>query len=199
MAKIKNIKESTLDAEFVRVYEENFDRLFFFALKYTKSEELAKDVVSDVFLNLWKSRDRFSEIRQLESYLYISVKNEAIHVLSKNFNHSSLDAEKEIKSIDQVDPQELLQEKELLKEIDRTVEQLPDQCRLIFDMAKNRQMKYKEIAEELGVSVSTVRMQLIKATSAIKDSIRKKYDDDNHTGHIQLGMVSLMLISLVGI
>lgn len=178
---------------FTRIYEENFERLFFFALTTTRSQDLSKDIVSEVFLNLWKKKDKFSQIKQLESYLYICVKNEAINVLSKNSHvDHSVDLERDIKIIDKVDPEELLLEKELLKEIKASVSKLPDQCRLVFEMAKNQQMKYKEIALELGISVSTVRMQLIKANTIIKETITSKYRDDDMQS-LRLGIIVTLL------
>lgn len=200
--KVRNFKSDlSLKAEFTKLYNDHFDRLFYFALTFTKSEDLAKDVVSEVFLKLWKNRSGFSEIRQIESYLYISIKNEAIQILSRNLvSTNSHDFERDAKIIDKIDPEELLIEKELIQEIERTVSQLPDQCQLIFNMAKNRQMKYKEIADELGISVSTVRMQLIKASGIVRDTIRKKYDDsEDSLGAFKLGVVSLLLTILVGI
>ena len=200
--KIRNLKSnsaSLLESEFTKIYKENFDRLYFFAFTYAKSEELAKDIVSEVFLNLWKNRTKFSEIRQLESYLYIAIKNQAIHVLSRNLKHTdSIEFEKEAKMIDKVDPEELLLEKELLREIELAVEELPDQCQLVFNMAKNQQMRYKEIAEELGISVSTVRMQLIKASGIIRETIRKKYSDEQGTDVLRIGAVRLFLLALIG-
>ena len=201
-SKIRRLEiEGSLKTKFTRIYQDHFDRLYYFALTFTKSEDLAKDVVSEVFLKLWQNRSGFNEIRQIESYLYISVKNEAIQVLSRNLvSTNSHDFDQEAKIIDKIDPEELLIEKELIQQIERTVSQLPDQCQLIFNMAKNRQMKYKEIADELGISVSTVRMQLIKASGIIRDTIRKKYDDsEDSLGAFKLGVVSLLLTILVGV
>lgn len=203
--KIRNFdSEFSLKAEFTRIYHDHFDRLYYFALKFTKSEDLAKDVVSEVFLNLWKNRASFSEIRRMESYLYISVKNQAIQMLSHNLKSSnSIEFEKEARIIDKIDPEELLLEKELIQEIEKAVATLPPQCQLIFNMAKNKQMKYKEIAEELGITVSTVRMQLIKASRIVKETIRKKYNDsddaDDSLSSMRMGMVSALLLSFSGL
>lgn len=199
--KLGNLEfKESFKEEFSKIYSDHFDRLYYFALSFTKSDDLAKDVVSEVFLKLWKKRNGFSGIRQIESYLYISVKNEAIQVLSNNLNKvKSLEFEQAARVIDRIDPEELLIEKELVQEISQVVSKLPDQCQLIFNMAKNRQMKYKEIAEELNISVSTVRMQLIKASGIIKDAIQKKYDDPSLAiGSVKMGMINLLPMVLMG-
>ncbi len=201
LSKVRKLESDiSLKKRLTGIYEDHFDRLYYFAISITKSDDLAKDVVSEVFFKLWKNRSAFSEIRQIESYLYISVKNEAIQVLSGNLvKGKSLDFDQEAKAVDRINPEELLIEKELIQEISGAVQKLPEQCQLIFNMAKNRQMKYKEIAEELGISVSTVRMQLIKATGTIKETIRDKYKDDKSLDSYKIGMIWLLLASLIGL
>src|SRR5690606_42043092 len=66
MAKIRTLSERDHEDYFERIYSEYFDRLFAYALVITKSENLAKDVVSDVFFNLWNAKKNLSSVRSEE-------------------------------------------------------------------------------------------------------------------------------------
>lgn len=195
---MRNLKSSiSVQEVFEDVYSENFDRLFLYARTITKSAELAKDVVSDVFVDLWDHRSRLSKIRDIESYLFISVKNHAIRIVSNNQNNlHTNDLESTIKNIDRIDPEEILLEKELLDLIENEVSLLPDQCQLIFRMAKDKQMKYKEIALELGISSSTVKTQLVKGISIIRTAICNQYGDSIDENYANKSSLANLLILL---
>lgn len=177
---------------FDEIYHQNFDRLFLFALKITKSRELARDVVSDVFAELLSNKIQLEKIRQIESYLFISVKNRAIGVVSKRFDYDIDSAEAALKDIDNVSPEEILLEKELFELIENAVKALPAQCQLVFRLAKENKMKQKDIAEQLGISITTVKSQLLKATSRIKETILDHYGNSLPLiGYRQLGIILL--------
>jgi RNA polymerase sigma-70 factor (family 1) len=181
--KIVRFREvDSFEDQFKKIYEDQFDRLYYFAKSIVKSDQIAEDVVAEVFLNLWKGRAKFSEIRKLDSYLFIAVKNQATRVLYEQPNSIDVSAlENTVHFMDKVDPQELMLEKELTDALEEVVSKLPDQCQLIFRMAKDRQMKYNEIAGELGISVSTVRSQLSKASSVIRKFLYDKYYESDGT------------------
>lgn len=173
-------KADSFKDQFEKIYEDQFDRLYFFARSMVRSEALAEDIVAEVFLNLWKSRERFSEIRELDAYLFISVKNQATRMLYEEPQKMDVSyLEKTVKMVDRINPEEILLEKELTTALDEVVSRLPDQCQLIFRMARNKHMKYKEIAEELDITVSTVRTQLTKASSIIRKYLLEKYHESN--------------------
>ena len=187
-----------LDETFERIYHENFDRLFVFALKITRSREMARDLVADVFTELWSNRARLGRIRHIESYLFISIKNNAIRTVSKRLNMDIDSMEATLKAIDNVNPEEVLLEKELFDLIERVVRSLPDQCQLILRLAKDKNMKHKEIADELGISVTTVKSQLLKATTRIKEAILNHYGSSIYSpGYRQLSMIVIMILALL--
>ncbi|MEQ8339046.1 MAG: RNA polymerase sigma-70 factor [Cyclobacteriaceae bacterium] len=185
--------------DFEEVYTEHFQPLFIYARKLTNSAELAKDIVSDVFYNLWKSNPDFSQIKEIKSYLFIAVKNHAIRILTRNpQDFISLDQDQFIKKVDRTDPEEVLLEKELLQAIEIAVSKLPDQCQLIFDMAKNQQMSYQEIGKELGISQSTIKTQVGRALNEIRVSIADHLEaGSHHHKSIKSGIVSSLIIALL--
>ncbi|XOV92952.1 MAG: RNA polymerase sigma-70 factor [Bacteroidota bacterium] len=187
----------SLETLFERIYRENFDRAFFIAKYLIKSEALAEDVVSEVFISLWKMGSRIKEIKDIESYLFIAVKNQAIRKLYEEPEKVDNSFENPAHTIDHINPEEILLEKELSDAIEEVVSSLPDQCQLIFRMAKNRQMKYHEIADELGISISTVRTQLSKAFSIVRQFLYERYHGSANmsSGRKILPFASLMIIA----
>lgn len=187
------------DLQFEKIYLENFDRLFLYATTITKSDELAKDIVSDVFVDLWKNMQRLAQIKDINSYLFISVKNQAIRTVSNNpENLQNYDFESVVKGIDRINPEEVLLEKELFDFIESVVKNLPDHCQLVFRMAKDQNLSNKEIAEELGVSVATVKSHLLKATATLRTAICEKYSESmNDFGVDKFKIASFLLLSYI--
>ncbi len=157
------------DSYFEKVYTEYFDRLFAYALVITKSESTAKDVVSDVFYGLWNSKKDLYTVKELKSYLYTSVKHQAIRAISKDFSKYHSDKYNlTIATIDGLDPEELLLGKELTEFIDKAVNKLPPQCGLVYRMIREDNLSYIEVAKELGISHDTVKHHLKTALKKLK-------------------------------
>ena len=182
---------------FEAVYAEFFKPLYRYARSIAKSDDLAKDVVSDVFFNLWKSGSDLSQIKELRSYLFRSVKNQVIRTLSYDpRSFGSIDTENHMKQIERVNPEEVLLEKELIEVIERAIGNLPDQCQLIFDMARNQQLTYAEISEKLNISQSTIKTQVSRAIAAIKHTIEIYYNDGD-SPYFKYGMGGALLVILL--
>jgi RNA polymerase sigma-70 factor (ECF subfamily) len=192
--------QNSFRQQFEAAYHKNFDKLYIYAKTITKSEEMAKDVVSEVFFNLWKMQPSFSAIKELDSYLFISVKNLSIRAISKDpKSFVSLDFENTLKTIEKINPEELLLEKELFHIIESVINTLPDQCRLVFHLVKDKQLKYREVAEELGIAEGTVKNHLIKALHLIREKVRTHLEDD-HTSfdrYTKLGVAALLFTNII--
>ncbi|WP_258105291.1 RNA polymerase sigma-70 factor [Marinoscillum sp. MHG1-6] len=188
----------SLELRFRKIYNDNFQDLFLYARAICKSEELAKDIVSEVFVNLWKSREELERVRNLKAYLLVSVKNECIKM---HYKETARNGEREnehfINQIERVGPEEVLLGNELLRLIETTIDKLPDQCRLIFDLVKNQHKSYKEISQELGISTSTVSTQMGRAIQSIRRAIQDEYDQDSFEAFSNTAMTLLLVLFLV--
>lgn len=148
--------------------------LYQFAYSFIKSHELAEEIVSDVFIRIWQKRTQLREVENLRLYLYVSTKNHALNYLQKIrrshvFNLDELSVE--ITSI-QANPEQLLITKEMHDRVTLAVNQLPLRCKMIFKLVKEDGLKYREVAELLGISVKTVEAQVTLAIKKLGNTIR---------------------------
>lgn len=161
------------------LYTSLYSYLFGFAKTIVQSRESAEEVVSDVFIKLWERRKELEKIENLKVYLYVATRNIAFNYLDKqkrNSTNSIDDVEAEFTSID-FDPEQLLITADMLALIQKAIDQLPPKCKVIFKLAKEDGLKYREIAEVLSISVKTVENQLAialyKIGTAVSFDIRR--------------------------
>jgi RNA polymerase sigma-70 factor (family 1) len=153
--------------------------LFPFAKTLVKAKEPAEEIVSDVFIKVWEKRKGLEKIDNLKVYLYVTTRNIALNYVEKQkrtATHSIEDYTVELSSV-YFDPEQLLITADMLALIQKAIDQLPPKCKMVFKLAKEDGLKYREIAEVLNISVKTVENQLAialhKIGSAVSFDIRK--------------------------
>lgn len=155
------------------LYEMFFSRLKKFSFSIVKSNEVAEEIVSDVFIKLWQIRGRLMEVDNLTVYLYTIAKNFSFNYITKNYKNPVVSLDKiDVEIFINLDnPEELCISADHIKSIQLTIRKLPPQCRLIFQLVKEDELKYKEVAGILNVSVLTVRNQVAIATRKIAETL----------------------------
>jgi RNA polymerase sigma-70 factor (family 1) len=139
-------------------------RLIKFCELYVSKKEVAEEIVADVFVTFWNQRLKMLEVENLETYIFISVKNRALNYLRKNATVQLVqidDTHTEIVAYS--NPEAEIERKELFFKLDQAIETLPQQCKIIFQLVKEDGMKYKEVAEILNISHKTVQTQVLRA------------------------------------
>lgn len=161
----------------MKAYEELYsvlaEGLQRFSFSIIKSKEAAEEIVSDVFIKVWQIRDRLAEIDNLKVYVYTITKNFSINYIQRNYKNASVNIETmdiEV-MIETGNPEELCISTEMVNNIRKAIQQLPPQCRLIFQLVKEDGLRYKEAAEVLNISALTVRNQLAIAVRKIAASL----------------------------
>jgi RNA polymerase sigma-70 factor (family 1) len=147
-------------AAFEECYRRYFVRLYRFCFSIVHQKQPAEDIVHDVFMQLWKKREG-TPIRNLEVYLYVSVKNLSLNYL-RNTSSRIVDlAERSHEYIQfNADPETLLIHSEAVKKMNAAIRGLPPRCKLIFKLIKEDGLKYKDVATLLDLSIKTVEAQL---------------------------------------
>jgi RNA polymerase sigma-70 factor (ECF subfamily) len=152
-----------------------------FSKTIIKSNELAEEVVSDIFIKVWQNRAEIGKIENFKLYLYISTKNTALNYLSRHFRKEVISLEEMAinTNVSPYNPEQLLITSEAVKKINYEINKLPPRCKLIFKLVKEDRLKYNEIADLLNISVKTIDSQMAialkKISSAINFDLKKRY------------------------
>lgn len=154
-------------------------RLFHLAYAYLHSKELAEEAVLDVFTTIWNKRDSLSVVKDIERYLYISVKNQALHYIRRNYikENDSLDLyEIELLPEDNT-PEKTLIDHEYQSLIQDAINSLPPKCKEVFRLVLADKLKNREIADLLDISEKTVNQHIALAYKRISAYVNKQYSD----------------------
>lgn len=162
-----------LEALFKRFYKP----LRAYAFRFVNEKELAEDIVQDIFYELWHKRAtvRFDD-EAVRSYLFKAVYNHSLHLLNKKMqqNRTILTPESESQILDRYlaahhfNSEQSLLLNELKEKISAYIDTLPPQCRKIFILSRAYELKNKEIAEQLNISIKAVEKQIGKALAGLK-------------------------------
>lgn len=173
---------------FSTFYDLFYHQVFRFSYYYLRNNEACKEVVTDVFFSVWRSRVKLIEISNIEVYLFTVAKNASLNYLRKASSHQFVPIDDIPMNLEQCE--ENLENNILSKEMDKhlteTINKLPEKCRIIFLMSRHEGMETKEIAEALGLAESTVRGQIKIAVNKIMEQMRKLYPN--------LGLIKLLLL-----
>ncbi len=159
------------------VFKIYYQRLFRFALHYLNDDEIAKDVVQDVFAIIWEDCKKFAQVKNLSSWLYTLTKNQCLKKIDKlKVRQKHTDEIKyrqlnlSLSSLNELDTSPITFD-EISTIINKTLENLPQQTRLIFEMSRFDDKKNREIADELNISIKTVEANMTKALKQLKTAL----------------------------
>ena len=146
------------------LFRSHFTGLCYFAQKYVKDFETAKEIVQDAYISMWEKRETIDMERAVKSYLTMVIHNKCTNHLRDNrkFDKNILDIEN-LLDVPEYESSDSLVADELKISIDSAINELPEKCREIFVLNRYENLKYKEIADKLQISVKTVESQMSKA------------------------------------
>lgn len=184
---------------FDQFYALFYEKLVWYALKITGDRACSEDIVSDLFLTFLQKKDMFLKVTKVESYLYYSVRNEAIKAV-KRLNQK---IEGDLFSIpdDNTTPFTILEFNELCDTMDQGISKLPPQQQLVFKLIREEGLKYKEVALKLSISVKTIENHMTKAIASLRQVLKNSLEDvDTEKSYSNTSITTLLnqivLISL---
>lgn len=152
----------------VREFETYFRRLYLplgmYAMRIVGDADDAEDVVSDAFIKVWQAVEEGLEVADFRAFMYRSVRNRCVSFLRQKVEHEDVDAVPDIS-------EEVIDTSERDARIWRAIDDLPEKCREVFLMSKRDGLSNAEIADELGISVKTVKNQMTKAFSRLREAL----------------------------
>jgi RNA polymerase sigma-70 factor (ECF subfamily) len=166
------------ETAFKQLFDLYYQKLFHVAFYFLKSKEQGEEVVADVFFNLWMKRKMLRTISNIENYLYITTRNQALHYLKKqekqtNINVSDLYHVEWIP--DNETPELNLLNQEYKSLIQQAIYSLPEKCREVFRLVLSDKLKHKDIAQLLNISEKTVEAHISQAYKRIAEYVNKSY------------------------
>jgi RNA polymerase sigma-70 factor (ECF subfamily) len=157
---------------FEQVFKEYHRSMCYLAEKYLLDKEEAEDVVADAFTKLWHGRMQFSDAGHIKGFLITSIRNACLNLLKQKQRRSASNNELAYLLVDKEDDFfRKLVETELLKKLYPFIEQLPKQCRAVFEQVYFEGSSIEETATKLGISTRNVRSQKSRAEQLLRDKI----------------------------
>ncbi|WMX16173.1 MULTISPECIES: RNA polymerase sigma-70 factor [unclassified Aureispira] len=158
--------------EFQEIYHRHFNGLANYAYSVLKDKDAAKDVVQDVFLDLWNKRETLSIKTSLEAYLIRAVKFKSIDFIRKDKTKQQYVANMTPSGVPQTESDDGDERNEdRKKQLSYAIAQLPAKCRQVFLLSRVNGYTYKEIAEEMDISAKTVENQISRALKLLRQKL----------------------------
>lgn len=159
------------DKTFEELFRLHFNNLTGFVFGYVRDEDVAKDIVHDVFLTLWNNRDHLDFSYSAKAYLFTLAHNYAqnyirhLRVVEVN--------EREIVVMTEAFAGELVEYEEYYVRLDKKMLELPDKQRAVLLKCVVEGKKYQEVADELGVSLNTIKKHMSRALKFLRDELQE--------------------------
>lgn len=173
MLDLQQGKEHALQAIFNQYYK----YLLVTGYNIIGDNDKAKDLVQDVFFELWKKREQIDIQYSLKAYLRKAVVNRSLNYLKMHkridWGEDHFDTQTPTQ---EVSPQQVLEASDLQSAINKTIDHLPTKCKTIFKMSRFEHFSHKDIAAQLNISTKTIENQITKALKLIRAAV-EQYND----------------------
>lgn len=158
---------------FEKLFVDWYSPLHAYACSVLKDESLAAEAVQTVFTRLWEKREQLRVQASVKAYLYGSVYHECISWMRRERTRREYRSGVLRRLGGQADrslenASDKAEVRELEQQFQRALDELPEQCKAIFQLSRFSELKYREIAEQLGISVKTVETQMTKALKLLR-------------------------------
>ncbi len=176
---VKRLRNGEKEA-FENIYLIYHKQVLGLAIRYLKDHQLAEDAVQDVFSKLWLNRHKLDSEKSIKAFLFTVLKNHVLNMIKmrkrqilRQFEYAEVN-KKESKSADQ---EIIFEDAEVI--LSEGLNKLPEKKKVVFKMKTFDGYSNNEIADQLGISVHTVKSQFYKANKFIKKFLSAHLDLNN--------------------
>lgn len=159
-------------AVFSEIYERYWERLLAIAFYHAKHRTVAEEIVQEIFVRLWQRRTSLV-IGDLGAYLATACKFMVFKYYAREKHRSELLEQHMALSSADVDQDELIAARFLEEYLHGIVEQLPDKCKIVYQLKTEEGLSMAQIGQRLSISSHTARNHLAKARSVIRASLKE--------------------------
>lgn len=157
---------------FATIFDRYNRQMYTLAFRYLKNREMAEDAVQQVFINFWVNRHKIDIDLNIRNLLFTSLKNHTLNVIRNNKKAIEKNYESLMESTYNLEGEEEYEESlQMTTLIDKAVEQLSPQRRQIFYLKIMEGFSNQQIAEKLGLSINTVKVQYYHILKEIRDFV----------------------------
>lgn len=171
--------KSGSEKAFEYFFKTYFEQLYQYAFQITKEQFQSEEIVEETFVMLWEKRKQIDLLDTPKSYLFRMVYNQCLNY----FKHKKVSDKYKAFFVHHQPvsdfpgsftgyPLETLINREFQEILERSIQKLPDQCRRVFTMSRLEGRKNKEIAMLLGISINTVKTQLLRGLKSVRSDLR---------------------------
>lgn len=152
------------------LFDNHYAILCHIAASIVHDDSIAEDIVSDVFLNIYERRATLEIHTSLKNYLFASVRNRSLNVLAGMKKYDTIHLDLSLQD-NQDNPDSTITVSEIQQILDESIFALSPECRQVFEKSRIEGKTYNEIAEELGISVNTVKYHIKNALAHIRKNL----------------------------
>ncbi|MGV8134554.1 MAG: RNA polymerase sigma-70 factor [Mangrovibacterium sp.] len=164
-------------ATYEAIYNEFFGTLFSLCYQYVSKAADAEEIVQDSFLKLWEVRTRLNDHTNIKNFLYTIAKNNCLNfirneqIASFHLRQYGDELKTNYEALSKLND-DFGKIEELRTRIDQAVDSLPDRWKTVFRMSRDENLRYRDIAEKLGISEKTVEANITKALKKLREDLQ---------------------------
>ena len=164
---------------FRKLFQGYWKKVYAVSVDFTKSEPLAEEIVQDVFLKIWLKREGLVSVLKFDDYLFTVARNHIYNTLRKKTAEQSFLKHLENHFLENsYFPEKDIHFKETRDLVNKAVELLPAQQRMVFTLSRNEGLDHNQIAEKLGISKLTVKSHMTRALQSIRLFLQEHSDGE---------------------
>ncbi|WP_170846829.1 RNA polymerase sigma-70 factor [Sunxiuqinia elliptica] len=157
---------------FNRLFRSFYKPLYFYVFRITGESEASKDILQDVFSQLWKERNNLPIRYSLNGYLYRMARNKSLNYIQQKKREDLRNKDYRNALLHSIDSENQADRKELLRLVDQQVSEFPSRQKQVFLLSRQQGLTHREIAEHLNLSLKTVESLIYRSLRRLKNNLK---------------------------
>ena len=158
---------------FNKIFRSFYKPLMRFCIRFVADEDVAAEIVQDLFVKLWTGREKLKITSSFDSYLMSSVRNAAYTYINTQRLHNEAHKMVYTGESDETDPSDQLQSNNLEESYRKVLATMPEKRREVFLASRFDGLKYAEIAEKFNLSQKTVEAHMVAAIKQLREGLKE--------------------------
>ena len=158
---------------FNKIFRRSYKPLLRFCFRFVADEDMAAEIVQDLFVKLWTNREKLNINSSFDSYMMSAVRNASYTYINREHAHNEAHKMMAVQEADETDPSEQLQSNNLEASYRKILAEMPEKRREVFVASRFDGPKYTEIAEKLNISQKTVEAHMCAAIKQLREGLKE--------------------------